>query len=100
MGALLRLLCQANLPESDSSRADPRKESESPLRATQTFGRKLVLHRRHESCLYPGFDRHARSFPSCAPLLLISENWGQISLLCQGEWPLGLHTADRADNPE
>src|SRR5260370_14611977 len=96
--ALLRPPSQASLPEFDSSRADPRKESESPLRATQTFGRTLVLHRRHESCLSPGFDRHARSLPSCVPLLLVSENWGQISLLRQGEWPLGLRTSDRADN--
>src|SRR5260221_11659280 len=98
IGRLLRVLWQANLPESDSSRADQKKDSERPVRATQTFGRKLVLHRRHESCLSPGFDRHARSLPSCVPLLLVSENWGQISLLRQGEWPLGLRTADRADN--
>src|SRR5713226_3231627 len=89
MGALLRLLCQANLPESDSSRADQKKESESPLRATQTFGRKLVLHRRHESCLSPGFDRHARSLPSCVPLLLVSENWGQFPCFARemASWP-------------
>src|SRR6266404_78336 len=53
--ALLRPLCQASLPEFDSSRAHRRKESESLLHATRTFGRALVPHCRHESCLSPGY---------------------------------------------
>src|SRR5260370_34440225 len=87
--ALLRPLSQASLPEFDSSRADPRKESESPLRATRTFGRTLVLHRRHESCLSPGFDRHARSLPSRVPLLLVSEHWARFLCFLRGmaPWP-------------
>src|SRR5260370_32678111 len=92
--ALLRPLSRASLPEFDSSRADPRKESENPLRATRTFGRTLVLHRRHESCLSPGFDRHARSLPSCVPLLLVPEHWPDFSA-SSGEWPLGLRPTDR-----
>lgn len=65
MDALPRPLCQASPSESDSSRADPRKAPGIPLRVTLTFGRVLVLHHRHESCLSPGFDRRARSLPSC-----------------------------------
>src|SRR5258708_2956537 len=72
--ALLRPLSQASLPEFDSSRADQRKESENPLRATRTFGRTLVLHRRHESCLSPSFDRHTKSLPPSVPLLLLSHH--------------------------
>src|SRR5260370_5375152 len=94
--ALLRPLSQASLPEFDSSRADPRKESENPLRATRTFGRTLVLHRRHESCLSPGFDRHARSLPSCVPLLLVSEHLARFLCFLRGmaPWPSPSRPAD------
>src|SRR5258708_30411331 len=88
VGALPRPPCQASLPESDSSRADQRKENESPLRATQTFGRTLVLHRRHESCLSPGFYRHARSLPSCVPLPLVSKIGARFLSFVRGNSPL------------